>query len=148
MMMDWRECRAAIGYVVYVTMMGGLFVAAIAAISTFKADARDLGQWDGHDAAVRAWFEGLRQPDQPTVSCCGEADAYWADSYEVNGSEYVAIVTDAREDAPLGRAHIANGTRIPIPNFKIKWDKGNPTGHGWVFIGAGGVYCYLPPGGV
>jgi hypothetical protein len=32
---------------------------------------------------------------------------------------------------------------------KIKWDDGNPTGHGIIFIGMGGqVYCYVPPGGV
>jgi hypothetical protein len=31
---------------------------------------------------------------------------------------------------------------------KIKWDRGNPTGHGIIFIGGGDeVYCYLPPGG-
>ena len=29
---------------------------------------------------------------------------------------------------------IANGTRIPVPNRKMKWDKGNPTGHGIIFI--------------
>ena len=33
---------------------------------------------------------------------------------------------------------IPNGTRITIPDAKIKWDKGNPTGHGIVFIGSQG----------
>jgi hypothetical protein len=36
-----------------------------------------------------------------------------------------------------------------IPNHKIKFNEGNPTGHGVLFIGAsGGIYCYVPPGGV
>jgi hypothetical protein len=40
-------------------------------------------------------------------------------------------------------------TRIPVPNNKMKWDEGNPTGHGIIFIGNGGqVYCYVTPGGV
>jgi hypothetical protein len=48
---------------------------------------------------------------------------------------------------PLGRPHIENGKRFAVPNIKIKWDRGNPTGHGIIFIGYGEeVYCYLPPG--
>lgn len=106
---------------------------------------RDNGQWEGADAAISKWYRDLRQPDAPHVPCCGEADAYWADSFEVEGDHYVAIITDERDDAPLMRPHIAPGTRIPVPNSKIKWDKGNPTGHGILFVGPGGVYCYLPP---
>lgn len=44
---------------------------------------------------------------------------------------------------------LADGTRIPVPNAKMKWDAGNPTGHGIIFIGAQGqVYCFVAPGGV
>jgi hypothetical protein len=80
----------------------------------------------------------------------GEADAYWADSYEVEGDHYVAIITDERPDGPLARAHIDVGTRIIVPNAKIKWDQGNPTGHGVIFLRSDDkwVYCYAPPGGV
>jgi hypothetical protein len=50
---------------------------------------------------------------------------------------------------PLGRPHRESGEKIVVPNHKIKWDDGNPTGHGIIFIGMGGqVYCYVPPGGV
>jgi hypothetical protein len=42
--------------------------------------ARDLGQWESADPAIREWYQALMQPDIPTASCCGEADAYWADS--------------------------------------------------------------------
>ena len=104
--------------------------------------------WDGVDPLHRQWFNGLRQPDNPTLSCCGEVDAYWADSYEVNGDQYVAIITDARDDEPLHRSHVENGTRFAVTNTKIKWDLGNPTGHGIIFIGyLNQVLCYLPPGG-
>ena len=123
--------------------------AAVVVLSICKAPARDLGQWEGLDALTRQWFNGLMQPDNPNLSCCGLADAYWADSYEVKGDQYVAIITDTRDDIKLGRAqHIEAGTRVTVPNHKIKWDRSNPTGHGIIFIGIGGdVFCYLPPGG-
>jgi hypothetical protein len=41
------------------------------------AHARDLGQWGAVDPALRNWYEALMQPDVPTASCCGEADAYF-----------------------------------------------------------------------
>ena len=122
--------------------------AAVFVLSICKAPARDLGQWDSVDPLHRQWFNELKQPDNPALSCCGEADAYWADSYEVNGNQYVAIITDTRDDEPLHRSHVENGMRVAVPNSKIKWDSGNPTGHGIIFISVSGqVYCYLPPGG-
>jgi hypothetical protein len=113
------------------------------------AAARDFGQWQNQPPEVRTWFQRLMQPDVPFMSCCGEADAYWTDSFEVDEDRYVAIITDERPDGPLGRPHRELGERIVVPNHKIKWDEGNPTGHGVIFIGIGGqVYCYVPPGGV
>lgn len=113
------------------------------------ASARDLGQWEASDPEIVVWYRNLRMPDAPTVSCCGEADAYWADSFEVQDGKYVAIITDNRPDEPRRRPHREVGERIVIPNHKIKFDEGNPTGHGVLFIGAGGgIYCYIPPGGV
>jgi hypothetical protein len=35
---------------------------------------------------VRQWFQSLKQPDHPRLSCCGEADAFEADSFEVEGA--------------------------------------------------------------
>jgi hypothetical protein len=122
--------------------------AAVLVLSISKAPARDLGQWDGADPLHRQWFNELMQPDNPNVSCCGLADAYWADSYEVKGDQYVAIITDTRDDKPLGRTHIENGKHVAVPNAKINWDSGNPTGHGIIFMGVHSeVLCYLPPGG-
>jgi len=114
--------------------------------------AREGGDWAATPTSVRDWFATFMQPDNPAVSCCGEADAYWADTYEVEGDEYVAIITDDRDeiyDERVGRVTREAGTKIPVPNRKLKWDDGNPTGHGVVFLSSGGsVICYLPPGGV
>lgn len=125
----------------------GSFVVAFVWVMAL-ASARDLGQWEKQDPAIRKWFNSLMIPDMPQFSCCGSSDAYWSDDFEVNGDQYVAIITDTRDDAPLRRPHIDAGTRITVPNHRIKWDKGNPTGHGWIFIGGDEVFCYLPPGGV
>jgi hypothetical protein len=110
--------------------------------ATLPAAARDNGQWENQPAHLRQWFQRLMQPDNPVVSCCGEADAFEADSFEVQGDQYVAIITN-------GKGIIPEGTKIPVPGNKVKWDDGNPTGHGIIFIGnAGQVYCYVTPGGV
>ena len=124
-------------------------IAATAALAMLlPAAARDNGQWGDQPAKIRQWFQSLMQPDNPAVSCCGEADAFEADAFEVEGDHYVAIVTD-------GKGVIPNGTRIPVPNQKMKWDAGNPTGHGIVFLrpemvrlNEWTVYCYVAPGGV
>ena len=103
--------------------------------------ARDNGQWGDSPPHIRLWFQELRQPDNPRLSCCGEADAFEADRFEVEGDHYVAIITD-------GRGVMANGTRIPVPNEKMKFDTGNPTGHGVIFVGdEGQIYCYVTPSG-
>jgi hypothetical protein len=102
---------------------------------------------DHHEHAE--WYQSLMQPDVPKASCCGEADAYWADEVHVRDGKTYAKITDDRPDEPRGRPHIAVGTEIEIPNNKIKWDRGNPTGHGVVFLSrAGFVFCYVQPGGV
>ena len=112
------------------------------AILTLPVAARDNGQWEIQPAYLRHWFQKLMQPDNPYMSCCGEADAFEADTFEQLDDQYVAIITN-------GKGVIPEGTRIPVPNNKMKWDEGNPTGHGIIFIGSGGqVYCYVTPGGV
>jgi hypothetical protein len=112
--------------------------------------ARGTAQWSDSPPAIREWFQSLTQPDNPVMSCCGESDAFEADTFEVEGDHYVAIITD-------GRGQIPNGTRIPVPNYKMKWDASNPTGHGILFLCAScdrsgpnvqPVYCYVAPGGV
>ena len=130
-------------------MLRPLMIATLTLFGWSMSVAKDIGQWQATDADVRAWFRNLMQPDNPSISCCGEADAYYADSFGVDEDRYVAVITDERVDEPLGRRHIPPGTRVTVPNHKIKWDGGNPTGHGVIFIGPSGqVLCYVVPGGV
>jgi hypothetical protein len=113
------------------------------------ATARDLGQWTAGDTSLRAWYQALMQPDNPSAPCCGEADAYWADEVHVRDGKTYAVITDDRDDIPFTRPHVDVGTEIEIPDSKLKYDAGNPTGHGVVFISrAHDVYCYVMPGGV
>jgi hypothetical protein len=122
--------------IAYATLLASFCLAAAA------ANARDNGQWEGKPFHIRVWFQQLMQPDNPKVSCCGEADAFEADNFEVDGDHYVAIIT-------AGKGIIPNGTRFSVPNHKMKWDDENPTGHGIIFIGTQGqIYCYVAPGGV
>jgi hypothetical protein len=126
------------------TLSATRFAIAIGAVSILagQAFARDDGQWGDRPASIRQWFQSLMQPDRPEMSCCGEADAFEADNFEADGDSYVAIITN-------GRGIMPNGTRIPVPNAKMKWDAGNPTGHGIIFLGRNKqVYCYVTPGGV
>ncbi|HXD46397.1 MAG TPA: hypothetical protein VN655_14815 [Pseudolabrys sp.] len=122
-------------------------LAAAMLVCTVAAQARDLGQW-GEQSPTRQWFESLRMPDTPSASCCGAADGYWADDFELKDGEYIAIVTDTRPDGPLERTHIAPGTRFVIPEGRVTFTPDNPTGHGWIFVTSGTVFCYLPPSGV
>jgi hypothetical protein len=120
-------------------------------------EARDNGQWGEMPSNIREWFKNLQRPDFPG-SCCGEADAYEADRFEIEGDHYVAIITDGSGGPDVddgeggmvpGKPTRQNGTRIKVPNEKMKWDAGNPTGHGVLFLSSGGdVFCYVTPGGV
>jgi len=66
------------------------------------AAARDLGQWEGQPGSVRQWFQRLMQPDNPYQSCCGEADAFEADNFEIAGDQYVAIITNGKGSFQTG----------------------------------------------
>lgn len=160
-----------------------LFIFSV--LVTFAAYSKDYPEWDQlNSKEINEWFKNLYQPDQPLVSCCGEADAFYADLFEQGcwrdptfGRDecgYIAVITDNRIIA--GRSNVPNGTRIAVPNQKIKFDGNppNPTGHGVIFLSPGtvyhptninypggphpnsnvnrdrlnGVYCYVPPGGI
>ena len=104
-------------------------------------------EWESSPPYVRQWFQNLKQPDNPRLSCCGEADSYEADLYEQDGNNYIAIITG--QGPVVNKLHIPEGTRLRVPNAKIKWDKGNSTGHGIIFLGRDyTIYCYVPPAGI
>lgn len=137
-----------VGVVSIICTLAMLFIFVVCLLIR-PAGARDLGQWEGSDPQISAWYRNLKQPDNPNMSCCGDADAYYADIAETDSDgDLVAVITDERPDEPLGRPHIAPGTKFKIPKNKIKWDQGNPTGHIVLFVGGGGVYCYVQSGGV
>ena len=132
-----------------VRLFAAWLAAMFAVVHLSALTARDLGQWQNSDATIREWYQTLMQPDLPTISCCGEADAYWADEIHVRGGRTFAVITDDRNDAPRGRPHVDVGTEIEIPPNKLKWDRSNPTGHGVVFLSRQGyVFCFVQPGGV
>src|SRR6267142_6169928 len=82
-----------------------ILAVAVSLFADTAMNARDLGQWDDPaNAYLKRWYQDLKQPDNPAASCCGEADAYWADAFEATSDgEYVAIITDPRDDKPLVR---------------------------------------------
>lgn len=141
--------KEAVRILLRLALIAVLVMALALVLGIRRSHARDLGQWDNTDPSLREWYQNLMQPDVPTASCCGEADAYWADEIHVRNGKTYAIITDDRPDEPRQRPHIDIGTEIEIPNNKLKWDKSNPTGHGVVFLSrAGYVFCYVQPGGV
>lgn len=112
------------------------------------ASARDIGQWTNSDPVIRKWYQELMQPDNPSASCCGEADSYWADEMRTHDGRNYAVIGDDRPDEPLGRRHIDNGTEIEIPTNKLKWDRSNPTGHAIIFLSRSDyVFCFVQGGG-
>jgi hypothetical protein len=50
---------------------------------------------------VREWIARQKQADNPPCSCCGEADAYFADAFEVVDGKVFAIITDDRGRLPV-----------------------------------------------
>jgi hypothetical protein len=114
-----------------------VFFALLAVARSHDHDRPELDQW----------YAGLMQPDNPTASCCGRADAYWCDDYYAKDGKAYCRITDDREVA--GRPPVPVGTEIEIPDRKLKWDRGNPTGHSIVFLSSGGaVFCFVQAGGV
>lgn len=141
--------RNALSILAALTPVAIVLLAAVVVFFARPAYPRDNGQWEATPHDIREWYQNLKQPDNPRVSCCGEADAYWADSYVVEGGKTYAIITDTRDNELLGRIPRPNGSRYHVPDQKMKHDAGNPTGHGVLFIGGtGDVLCYVTPGGV
>lgn len=103
--------------------------------------------WDDSTPEIRAWFSSLKQPNLPDASCCGDADAYYADEYSVDAERKIVTATITNN-----RGHsIAKGTRIAFPLDKMNQDP-NLTSHGLLFLGGTAahpvVFCFLPFGNV
>lgn len=104
---------------------------------------------------LQSYYASLMMPDQPHRSCCGEADAWFADKTEIDPvtGGLIAVITDTRPDLrtlpdgrTINRIHIPPGTKFLVPPSKIRRHPiPNPTGHTIIFIGARmDVLCYEP----
>lgn len=132
-------------------VIASIVVAAMIVLMFYVGPARshDLGQWENSDPTIREWYQSLMRPDAPSSSCCGEADAYWADEVHVRGGKTFAVITDDRPDEPFGRPHIPVGTEIEIPPEKLKWDRSNPTGHNILFVSSAKyAWCFVQGSGI
>lgn len=122
-------------------------VACMVALWLFIASIRPAFAHDEDHHELDGWYAGLMQPDNPTASCCGIADAYWCDDYYAKDGKAYCKITDDR--IVPQRPPVPVGTEIEIPERKLKWDRGNPTGHSIVFLSSGGaVFCFVQAGGV
>jgi hypothetical protein len=129
------------GFLILIICCLVVFMMAVAALfSPVRAHDHNNPELDG-------WYAGLMQPDNPTASCCGKADGYWCDDYYAKDGKAFCKITDDR--IVKGRPPIPVGTEIEIPPWKLKFDRGNPTGHSIVFLSSGGaVFCFVQAGGV
>ena len=126
-----------------------LIAIVVAIVMLFSASLYPLFGHENDRPELDHWYSSLMQPDNPSVSCCGKADAYWCDTINVKDGKTFCTITDDRPDAPLNRPPVPIGTEIEIPNHKLKWDRGNPTGHAVVFLSSSGsVFCFVQAGGV
>jgi hypothetical protein len=126
-----------------------LLVIAILLCAVFAFMTRAKAHDDEHHE-FDEWYESLKQPDNPGVSCCGVADAYGCDDVFTQDGKNFCRITDDR--LLNRRPPLPLGTVIEIPDNKLMvgaQTKGNPTGHSIVFLSSGGmVYCFVMAGGV
>lgn len=88
------------------------------------------------------WFMSLHQPDNPLASCCGPADQFYADRYDVDPATGGFTVKIDGFDEP-----------VHVPPEKVNWNDVNPTGRGVIFMSTSWaegartgalVYCFVP----
>ena len=122
------------------TLIWGLI--GILAMIVMLASSARAASWDDAPPEVKSWFQSLKQPDRPEVSCCGTGDAYYVDDLDVVDGKVYATITDNRSN-PL-----PVGTRLEIPPNKMNRDP-NILGRYLVFASPGGmVYCFISGSGV
>jgi hypothetical protein len=142
----------------------GYFIAIALAILIVALFGWTLAQAQTRYAApdLSEYYASLKQPDNPSVSCCGWADAYFAEQTDSCGPQdevdcaLVAIITDTRPNTlvlpdgrKIERPPIPVGTRISIPPNKLRRPAiFNPTDRNIVFVAKPGgytrVYCWEP----
>lgn len=117
----------------------------LALIAPTIALARPGPQWADEPEYIRQWFQSVMQPDNPTQSCCGEADAFDVEMEGdgPNGSINVRILSSLAAYADM------IGTIVSVPREKLQTKYGNPTDRYILFMGSQHrVYCLIPKSGV
>lgn len=132
-------------------------------------DPADLGPGTPELKQCQDWISGVLQPNSRST-CCGESDAFVADSFKFNDKgEYVAVITrdyppltgDDGEGSTVTIPGVPAGTEIVIPKERLNKsfdaddnnplgtrsrEGNNPTGRGIVFMNVNKtVYCYFAP---
>lgn len=136
----------------WLAFVAACFIALLCLVA-YPVFAHDHGRtdpaWEALSPETKEWFKTLMRPDMPEYSCCGESDHYWCDKVNVRQGKVFCTITDDRPDEQFKRPHVPVGTEIEIPPEKLKWDRGNPTGHSVVFLSSTrDVYCFVQNGGV
>lgn len=115
------------------------YLILIAALMCAPALARDNGQWGDSPPEIRAWFQSVMQPNNPYVSCCGEADAF---EVELEGDNPDGSIDTRIVD---GKGMVPDGTEVDVPRSRLQAKYGNPLDKYILFLGTGGqVYCLIP----
>lgn len=137
MIVDIRQRRWAFAGMAFSLVAMGIIIL----LSSAHAAVGD--RWASVDPELREWFQSLKQPDNPQVSCCGSGDAYYADEITVKtGNKVFVTITDNRGN-PL-----PVGTELEIPPHKMNRDA-NRTGQYIVFASPNGtVYCFISGTGI
>jgi hypothetical protein len=95
------------------------------------AFARPNQQWADVSSERREFFGAAKMPDSPRQSCCGEADAYEADDYEVDANgNLVAILTCNEPDVIDG----IDGRGIQRGHCSIQEEKSVDDGEGGLAV--------------
>lgn len=152
-------------YVVFVALAFAFMAGAVFARDGYENRPRVCSMPDGpRFEACNAWISTVKRPDYRLSSCCGEADSFIADDFELDkdGNLYAIISADYPDVAP-GYSEDADGnpqqgspitglkrgTRILVPPEKrnVLPEDANRSPHGVVFLfpGTTTVLCWFPP---
>ncbi len=132
-----RPNRQAERNLFWLTIIFGVF-------SLLMISAAMVSCAQAHDPAspeLDEWYATRKQPDTG-ISCCGPSDAYFCDE-GARGQQVICTINDDRDDRPLHRIHVPNGTVIEIPPHKFNKDP-NPTGRAVVWLSSSQfVWCFV-----
>lgn len=92
------------------TLIWALMLSSLASCSDgIPAYARPNQKWADVSIERQLFFGAAKMPDSPRQSCCGEADAYEADDYEVDADGGLVAILTCNEpdviDGIDGRGH-------------------------------------------